>query len=52
MELKEKRKEEVKIYLTEDEREKIQEIADRKGLSVSSWGRSQLLESLRQKVQA
>jgi hypothetical protein len=52
MELKEKRTEEVKIYLTEEEREKIQDIADKNGLSVSSWGRSKLLESLRQKVEA
>jgi hypothetical protein len=40
-----KREQMVKIYLTEDEKQKIKKIANKKGLSKSSFGRQKLLKA-------
>jgi hypothetical protein len=37
------REEMVKIYLTEDEKQQIKNIAEKKGLQLSSYGRMQIL---------
>jgi len=38
------RKEMVKIYLTEEEKQKVEQDAEQQGLRVSSYGRTQLLQ--------
>lgn len=47
---KRKRDEQLNIMLTEDEKDKIREIAENRGMDMSNYARSKLLEPIREAV--